>query len=424
MKQENIPKNGKRGKRFGLRDVAITRLVPWPGNPRKNTDAVRAVTRSIRRFGFNVPILCDEDYNIIAGHTRLEAARALGIAFVPVIRLPLKEHDRHAFSIADNRTAQIAEWDYVPLKQLLIEIEGKEIDLCDLGFREADLRRLFAEDDCGENEIPGVAQTVISRVGDIFELDAHRLMCGDSADSVALRRLLAGEDVEHVFAGPPCFNQRGLGNWETLGAYNRDMETVMRSCKKLLKDGAVLVWHIENASSENHDLAAEHSRMLSKTGFCYLDTLAYVKTTPNYGTPRSKHIKQSGHYYPAFQWEALLVFQKPGDMPRMTPEGMSYMSTYHSNVWEIPNVINTLGHPAACPVEIPYRCLQAYTRAGATVLDPFGGSGTTLIAAEKAGRRGFLLEKNPAFCDVIVQRWENMTGKKAKHRPAREVCKR
>ena len=121
----------------------------------------------------------------------------------------------------------------------------------------------------------------------------------------------------------------------------------MRGCRRLLADGSVLVWHIGNASTDNRDLAAEHSRILSKVGFRYLDTLAYVKATANYGTPRCKHIKQSGHYYPAFQWEALLVFQKPGEMPRMMPEGISYMSTYHSNVWEIANVINALGHPAA-----------------------------------------------------------------------------
>jgi DNA modification methylase len=174
------------------------------------------------------------------------------------------------------------------------------------------------------------------------------------------------------------------------------------------------VWHIGNASSENRDLTAEHSRLLSKIGFRYLDTLAYVKTTANYGTPRCKHIKQSGHYYPAFQWEALLVFQKKGEMPRMTPEGVLYMSAYPSNVWEISNVTTVSGHPAACPVEIPYRCLQAYTGAGGTVLDPFGGSGSTMIAAEKAGRRAFLMEKSPAFCDVIVGRWESMTSQKAR----------
>ena len=406
-----------------IEQIEVAQLVPWSGNPRKNTAAVQAVLRSVRRFGFNVPILCEDEYNIIAGHARLQAARDLGMTIVPTIILPLKGHERHAFSIADNRTAQIAEWDYMPLKELLHNIEGQEIELRDLGFHDADLRRLFAEDNRDEDEATKVPQKATSRTGDIFELDAHRVMCGDSADAEALRQLVAGENVEHVFAGPPCFNQRGLGNWETITAYNRDMETTMRSCKKLLADGAVLVWHIGNDSTEHRDLTAEHSRILSKTGFRYLDTLAYVKTTANYGTPRSKHIKQSGHYYPAFQWEALLVFQKPGDMPRMTPEGISYMTTYHSNVWEIVNAINTFGHPAACPVEIPYRCLQAYTGAGATVLDPFGGSGTTLIAAEKAGRRAFLMEKNPAFCDVIVRRWENMTGRKGTRRRVRQLCK-
>lgn len=414
MKKNVVSETSGRKRKLELKHVGAGKLVAWVDNPRKITDAVSAVMRSIRRFGFNVPILCDEDYNIIAGHTRLQAARALDFNTVPVIRLPLRAHEKHAFSIADNRTAQIAEWDTVPLKRLLLEIESQKIDLRDLGFYDTDLRRLFVDYNSDENNVPETPQTHVSRAGDMFELNAHRLMCGDSADSEKLYRLVAGESVNFVFAGPPCFNQRGLGNWETIGAYNRDMQTVMRACKRLLRDGSALVWHIGNASLDNRDLTAEHSRVLSKVGFRYLDTLAYVKTTANYGTLRCKHIKQSGHYYPAFQWEALLVFQKPGQMPRMAPEGVAYMSKYHSNVWEIPNPVKALGHPAVCPVEIPYRCLQAYTGTDATVLDPFGGSGTTLIAAEKSRRRAFLMEKDPAFCDVIIRRWETVTGKKAR----------
>ena len=121
-------------------------------------------------------------------------------------------------------------------------------------------------------------------------------------------------------------------------------------------------------------------------------------------------------YYPALEWEALLVYQKPGDMPKMTREGRDYMSKYHTNVWEIPAVTNQVeqfGHPAVCPVEIPFRSIQSYTGNQGRVFEPFGGSGTTLIAAEKTSRKAYLMELNPVYCDVIIKRWEKLTGEKA-----------
>ena len=121
-------------------------------------------------------------------------------------------------------------------------------------------------------------------------------------------------------------------------------------------------------------------------------------------------------YYPALQWEALLVYQKPGKMPKMTREGRDYMSKCHTNVWEIPPVINQIeqfGHPAVCPVEIPYRSILVYTNSQAKIFEPFGGSGTTLVAAEKASRSAYVMEQHPAYCDLIIKRWETLTGEKA-----------
>jgi DNA modification methylase len=155
---------------------------------------------------------------------------------------------------------------------------------------------------------------------------------------------------------------------------------------------------------------------MEESGLRYLDTIIWSKRGANYAIPRNFHIRRNRCYYPALQWEALLVFQKPGDMPKMTHEGAEYMSEYHTDVWEIPAVANqlaTYGHPAVCPVEIPYRSLQAYTGSNANVFEPFGGSGTTLIAAEKTSRRVFVMERNPLYCDMIIKRWENLTGEEA-----------
>ena len=156
--------------------------------------------------------------------------------------------------------------------------------------------------------------------------------------------------------------------------------------------------------------------ILQNCGFQYLDTIAWVKSGANFSVMRNAHIARNKIYYPTFQWEALLVFQKPGRMPKMTPQGVKYVSNFQSNVWEIPSVPNRLkrfGHPDVCPVELPYRCIQAYTGKNARVFEPFGGSGTTLIAAEKSGRQAVVIEKKPEYCDIIVHRWEYLTEKKA-----------
>lgn len=147
----------------------------------------------------------------------------------------------------------------------------------------------------------------------------------------------------------------------------------------------------------------------------YLDTICWVKSGGNFAVPRNLHIRRSRRYYPAFQWEPLLVYQKPGEMPLMTADAVSYMLNHQTNVWEVPAIthqVERYGHPAVCPVEIPYRSVLAYTPDGGAVLEPFGGSGTTLIAAEKAGRAAFVMERLPEYCDIIVKRWQDFSGAK------------
>ena len=260
-----------------------------------------------------------------------------------------------------------------------------------------------------------------TRIGDLLVLGAHRLLCGDSRDEEMIKALTEGERIDHVFGGPPCFNQKEFAHWDEYQDYLLDMETIIGNCGNLLENGAVLVWNIGGGSSSYHDHVSHHSMLLERAGLRYLDTIIWANRGANYAIPRNSHIKRNRYYYPALQWEALLVFQKPGSMPRMTQQGAAYMSKYHTNIWDVAAVTNqveTYGHPAVCPVGIPYRSLQAYTGGGGTVFEPFAGSGTTLIAAEKASRRAFVMERNPVYCDLIVKRWEDLTGGKANRRKA------
>ena len=400
-----------------VQEIELTGLHPWEDNPRLNEHAVVAVADSIRSFGFNVPILCDQNLTIVAGHTRWKAAQKLGMTKVPAIVVEMTDAQRRAFSIADNKTAEIADWDFPKLRDILEELRSEDIDIKSLGFSDDEIRRLLLDDSADEDSLPEVSDTLpITRPGDLYILGGHRLLCGDSRNQDSVMLLTEGRPVDHTFGGPPYFNQRAYSHWDEYRAYLLDMRKIIENCYQLLKDGAVCVWNIANGCSTHHDHVSHHSRLFEESGFQYLDTIVWKKTGANYAIPRNFHILRNACYYPALEWEALLVYQKPGDMPKMTREGRDYMSRYHTDVWEIAAVTNQMerfGHPAVCPVEIPYRSIQAYTGSGASIFEPFGGSGTTLIAAEKASRNAYVMEINHGYCDVIVKRWETLTGGKA-----------
>lgn len=400
-----------------LQEVEISKLRPWEDNPRRNDHAVAAVAESIRSFGFNVPILCDENLTIVAGHTRWKAAQKLGMTKVPVIVVEMTDAQRRAFSVADNRTAEIADWDFSKLRDILEELRSEDVDIKSLGFSDEELKRLLLGHGADEDSVPEIADTPpVTHLGDLYILGNHRLLCGDARDRDAVMLLTEGSPVDHALGGPPYFNQRAYSHWDEYQAYLLDMRKVIENCRDVLKDGSVCVWNIANGCSTHHDHVSHHSRLFEDTGFVYLDAIIWKKTGANYAIPRNFHILRNACYYPALEWEALLVYQKPGPMPRMSRDGQEYMSRYHTNIWEIPAVTNQIerfGHPAVCPVEIPFRSMQAYTNSGGSVFEPFGGSGTTLIAAEKSGRRAYVMEISPAYCDGIVKRWETLTDGKA-----------
>lgn len=358
---------------------------------------------------------------IIAGHTRWKAAQRLGLEKVPVIITEMTDAKRKAFAIADNKTAEIADWDFPKLREILEELRSEDIDIKSRGFSDEKIRRFIIDDNEDENIIPELDQSsIITHRGDFYVLGNHRLLCGDSRDNVSVKRLIGCQPVDHVFGGPPCFNQKIFSHWKDYSAYLEDMQKIIRNCHATLKNGGVCVWNIGNGCTTHHNHVSHHSRLFEEIGFQFLDNIIWKKTAANYATPRNFHIQRNSCYYPAFEWEALLVYQKTGDMPKMTREGRDYMAKYHTDVWEIPAVTNQMkifGHPAVCPVEIPYRSMQAYSGSGDKIFEPFGGSGTTLIAAEKASRKAFLMEMNPAYCDIIVKRWENLTGNKAVRNP-------
>ena len=403
--------------RLRIRHVDPGKLKPWEKNPRKLKYAVGPVVRSIKQFGFNVPILCNADLRVIAGHARLEAAKRLGMEKVPVAVLPLEGNDCELFAIAENKTGELADWDTPKLKEILDGLRSEKCALDALGFSSHELRRLLREEEDKENAVPKLPSKTRTEWGTLWRLGRHRLLCGDSRHKKTFARLLGKAKVDHIFAGPPYFNQRAYSHWDDYAKYLRDMDAVMARCHAALKDGGIVVWHIGNGSKTNHAHVIHHGALLEENGFGFVDIIAWSKSGPCFSVPRHIGMKSVGCYYPAHQWECLLVYRSPGPMPKMDPEAAAYMWEHNTDVWEIPVVINQVqvyGHPAVCPVEIPYRTLLAYSCEDDTVLDPFGGAGTTVIAAERAGRRALVAEKNPQYCDQIVKRWETFTGKRAR----------
>ena len=290
-----------------VRQMRLADLKPWEDNPRANEEAVNAVSRSISTFGFNVPILCDQNQVIIAGHTRWKAAKQLALPTVPVIVLKMSDKERRAFSVADNKTAEIADWDLPKLKTVLAELDHAGINLDELGFSEEELRRYIAIEECDEDEIPlATARDSQTKPGELITLGAHQLLCGDSRYSDMVGTLTQGETIDHVFAGPPYFNQRGYAHWDRYEDYILDMKIVAGNCHDVLAEGGVLVWNIANESSSHHDHTSGHSALLAESGLRYLDTIIWAKRGANYASPRNCHIQRHRCYFPAHQWEALL----------------------------------------------------------------------------------------------------------------------
>lgn len=401
-------------------EIELSRLRPWEDNPRLNDHAVGAVVQSIRTFGFNVPILCDQNLMIIAGHTRWKAAKELGLTAVPVIVLQMTDAQRRAFSIADNKTAEIADWDMAKLRVVLEELHSEDLDLHDLGFSDADLRRIILDSGANEDELPETPKITRTKPGQVFALDLHRLVCADSCNKATWDLLLRGQLINMVISSPPRFNNLGMGSWACYDDFCTDMQTAIVCLSERLAESGIVFWTSGNSGSISSNFAGLYARLFESAGLGYLDTIAWVRPGANFTSKRVSHIRRNSLYLPAHQWDPILVYKKSGKMNAMAPEGREYMMNFQADVWEISaaNIHNDKwdDHPAVAPVEIPYRALQGYSKQDDVIVDPFAGSGTTLIAVEKAGlgRRACLVEISPVFCDLIIDRWENYTGKRAR----------
>ncbi len=382
----------------------LDRLLPYARNARTHSDdQVAQIAASIAEFGFNNAVLVDEQGEIIAGHGRLLAARQLGLTEVPVVVLAhLNDAQKRAFRIGDNQIALNSAWDEGILRQELDELRDLGVDLSLTGFELDDIDRMLAAEDGGDaneggDEAPEPPADPVSRPGDLWLLGEHRLLCGDATILDDVEKSLGGTRAAMCFSDPP-YNvgyTGGAGSKRSRIA-NDDLGKgfatfLFDACVNILActDGAV---YLAMSSSELHSL----QNVFVNAGGHWSTFIIWAKDTFTLG--RADYQRQ---YEPIlYGWREGVAHHWCGDRDQ-------------GDVWQIARPrVNDL-HPTMKPVELVERAVRNSSRRGDLVLDPFGGSGTTLIACEKAGRKAALVELDPAYCDVIVQRWQEMTGKAA-----------
>jgi len=388
--------------------TATAKLVPYARNARTHSDdQISQIAASIAEFGFTNPILIGGDDMIIAGHGRLMAAQRLGLAEVPVIVLDhLSEAQRRALVIADNKIAENAGWDEDLLRTELESLRDIDFDLDLIGFSEAELDALLGDFDAseegavdGEDEVPETPVDPVSRPGDLWIMGSHRLLCGDSTVATDVERLLAGVKPLLMVTDPPYGveydpswrNQTGASATKRTGKVLNDDRADWREAWALFPGDVAYVWH-----GALHATTVADSLIAS--GFNIRSQIVWAK---------DRLVLSRGDYHWQHEpcWYAV----------RRTGKGHWAGDRKQTTLWHIANRDQDAEtvHGTQKPVECMRRPILNNSSPGQAVYEPFMGSGTTLIAAETAGRVCYGIELNPAYVDVAVARWQNLTGQTA-----------
>ena len=423
----------------------LAEIKPYEKNPRINDAAVDAVAESIRRFGFRQPIVVDADGVIVCGHTRYRAAQKLGLAEVPVhVATDLTPEQIRAYRIADNKTAELAEWNLDLLPIELAELKDTGIDWSLLGFDQDELAMLLdpgvKQGLTDPDDVPEPPDEAITRPGDLWVLGDHRLLCGDSASAADVDRLLDGAAVHLVNTDPP-YNVRveprsnnaiaaGLSSFESGAAMRGHHQAFDHARNPDAKPTHTKLRPKDRPLANDFVSDEEFDRMLHAWFGNIARVLALGRGFYIWGG-----YANCGNYPPVLKacelyFSQAIIWVK--EHPVLTRkdfmgnhewcfygwrEGAAHVYVGPNNatdVWSVKKVNpQSMIHLTEKPVELAVRAMQYSSRAGENVLDLFGGSGSTLIAAEQTGRRCFLMELDSLYCDVVVERWSKFTGRKA-----------
>ena len=385
--------------------VGISSVIPYARNPRRNDAAIAKVAASLQEFGWRQPIVVDEDMVVVAGHTRLEAARTLNMEEVPIhIARGLTPEQIKAYRLADNRVGQEAEWDEELLRLELGELEGMDFALDLTGFDTDELAQFMAEPIeeglTDPDEVPEVPEEPVTVLGDLWLLGNHRLVCGDSTSADDVEKVLNGVKP-HLMVTDPPYGVNYDANWRNeadrangkpiggraLGAVLNDDRADWREAWALFPGDVAYVWHAGNKANVVADSLIA----------CDLDIRAQIIWAKN------NIVIGRGDYHPKHEpcWYAV----------RKNRKGHYCGGRKQSTVWEIDKPMKSeTGHSTQKPVECMRRPIVNNSSVGQAVYEPFSGSGTTIIAAQMEGRGCYAIELNPAYVDVAIKRWQDFTG--------------
>ncbi len=393
-------------------EVDIFKIKPYENNPRHNEETIKAVASSIKEFGFNQPLVLDAQHVIIVGHSRYYAAQELGLSTLPCwVNEALTPAQAKAYRLADNRLHELSTWNDPLLLEELRSLEAS-FDMADFGFGAKDMSRLLLcqeepepeaitfEGD--EDEAPTPPAKPKTKVGDLYELGPHRLICGDSLELKTYKVLLGDERAEMVFTDPPYNVNYEGGTDKKLKIKNDNMSA--NDFERFLLAFYLCIFRFAAEGAPLYVCFAENEgiafrRMMSKAGWTLKQCLIWVKSHFTLG--------RSDYQY---QHEPILYAAKPGQP--VTWLGGRNQTT----LWEVPKPPKNEQHPTMKPVALVEKAIKNSSHVGAVVLDPFGGSGTTLVACQKLNRKGRMIELDPVYCDVIVERmrrlWPQLQCKK------------
>ena len=382
-------------------ELTLDQLKPYEKNPRRNDHAVKYVAQSIKEFGFKVPIIIDKDNVIVAGHTRYKAAKKLGMEKVPcIIADDLTEEQVKAFRLADNKVSEVAEWDFNLLGEELEGIFNIEMDSFGFDVFEEEEKEIIEDD--YEIEVPKEPK---AKLGDIYQLGNHRLMCGDSTSEEDVAKLMNGVKADMVFTDPPYgvdIKGKYTGTILNDNLKDEDLEKFLKEVNNNIKNNCNGSYYI-----------------------CY-EVLNSVENFNAFGKPDEIICfnKDSASFYSKNKYNRkyeLIMYYENGEKLNCESE---------TNVWDAPksssfnnrdenglrfneNGNYCVAHPTTKPLLVPSRAIKNSSKENNTILDLFGGSGSTLIACEQLNRKCYMMELDPLYCDVIINRWETFTGQKA-----------
>jgi DNA modification methylase len=381
----------------------LSRLIEYARNPRKNDHAVDKVAAAIREFGFRVPIVAKSDGTIIDGHLRFKAARRLALDTVPVLLADdMTPEQIKAFRISVNKVAELAEWDDELLALELSELREADFDLNLIGFDEDELDNLLKSmgEESGEllgdeDEVLEAPTEPVTVLGDTWLLGRHRVRCGDSTSITDVDALMIGRKADMCFTDPPygvdydggTTKREKLKNDNSNDIYDGCMPTIYAATEDT---AAIYLWHAAGY--------ADVADKVGKHGFKIRSQIIWNKNMAQFGALSAQYKQKH---------EPCFYCHKKNSSPKW------YGPTNEVTVWDQKRESKNEYHPTQKPVELAERAMSNSSAAGDLILDIFLGSGSTLIAAEKTGRNCYGMELNPAYCDVIVKRWQTLTGKQA-----------